>query len=573
MSKIPYRYAVALTAALGLFMAVLDNTIVNVALNDMQKSFAAKDPTIDINTIEWVITGYFLAQAAIIPVAGYLSNRFGIKRMFILALALFTLGSLLCGMSEQFDSWFGGGGVTLLIAFRVFQGIGGGMLFPLATSISFNVFPPEERAASSAVIAVPVLLAPTLGPTVGGLIVDSSLRWPSIFFINVPIGLLAIFLIARILKPDTGQRPAMAGAGAGAGKPGETASADGGTAPVGANGAPVARRASFDFLGLILSIVGTVLIVYGINLISQYDPSTITANNPRGTIYGWGYWLVWALVVGGVALLGVFSYYELKIAKDPVLDLRLFSTGIFLFSTVMTWVLRAVVFGSFFILPLFLEQFQGKSAVETGLALMPQGLAAGIGIATGGRLYDRVGPRYLVILGMLALTLSSAMLIFTNKDTDAWSLVPILLIRGLGFGWSNLPLQTVALSKITGRALPKASSLYNATAQIFSSIGIAVLTTLFVQAQTSHIAFQRSQFTPAQLGALAKTPDALRQQLLSPAAASAVGDVFLAVTIGTALAILLAFTLPRYSLKQEQIRQGKLDPAQAEKTPSMALGE
>ncbi|MDB5076283.1 MAG: family efflux transporter permease subunit, partial [Chloroflexi bacterium] len=204
--KIPYRYAVALTAALGLFMAVLDNTIVNVALTAMQRSFHT-----DINTIQFVITGYFLSQAAAIPIAGYLSLRVGIKRMFIISLAIFTLGSLLCGLSPNIVGT--NGGDRVLIAFRVFQGIGGGMMFPLATAVAFGAFPPAERAASSAVIALPVLLAPTFGPTIGGLIVDSPTGWPGIFFINVPVGVIAILLFARVYRPQADAPAAGAASG------------------------------------------------------------------------------------------------------------------------------------------------------------------------------------------------------------------------------------------------------------------------------------------------------------------------------------------------------------------------
>ena len=188
--RLPYKYAVALTAALGLFMAVLDNTIVNVALTAMQRAFNT-----DVNTIQWVVTGYFLAQAAVIPVSGYFGNRFGLKQTFMFALAVFTIGSLLCGLSPNIGGPLDG--EELLIFFRLIQGIGGGMLFPLATSIAFSVFPPAERAAASGVIAVPVLLAPTLGPTFGGLLTDSHFEWPSIFFINVPFGILALVLVAR----------------------------------------------------------------------------------------------------------------------------------------------------------------------------------------------------------------------------------------------------------------------------------------------------------------------------------------------------------------------------------------
>ena len=314
--RIPYKYAIALIAALGLFMAVLDNTIVNVALTALQRAFNT-----DVNTIQWIITAYFLAQAAVIPVSGYFGNRFGMKPTFMFALALFTLGSLLCGISPN----LGGpvGGETLLIIFRVVQGVGGGMLFPLATSIAFGVFPPAERAAASGVIAVPVLLAPTLGPTFGGLLTDSRFGWPAIFFINIPVGIIALLLVARVMRPQE------------ATEPGAT------------RGAP-ASAASFDWVGLILSMVGVVLVVYAFTLVSQTDSATITALNPRGDIHGWGYWLVWTLLGIGLAILAAFGYYELRVAKDPVLDLRLFAGFDFTIATVMTWVTRAVIFGSFF---------------------------------------------------------------------------------------------------------------------------------------------------------------------------------------------------------------------------------
>src|SRR5690242_11512799 len=148
------KYVIALTAALGLIMAILDNTIVNVALVPMSQAFKT-----DLSTIEWVITGYFLAQAAVIPIAGYFGNIFGIKRVFLICLSLFTLGSVLCGLSQN---------ETMLIGFRVLQGLGGGALFPLAQAIAFGAFPPQERASASAIVGIPVLLAPTFGPTIGG---------------------------------------------------------------------------------------------------------------------------------------------------------------------------------------------------------------------------------------------------------------------------------------------------------------------------------------------------------------------------------------------------------------------
>ena len=575
--KLEYKYAVALTSAIGLFMAVLDNTIVNVALTPMQRAFNT-----DTNTIQWVITGYFLSQAAVIPAAGYFGNRFGVKPVFMICLGLFTLGSLLCGLSPDISDWTGISGVNLLIIFRVFQGIGGGALFPLSTAIAFNVFPPAERARSSAIIAVPVLIAPALGPTIGGIIVDSGIKWlgtdtsagwPGIFFINVPIGIIAVFLIGRILKPDTG-RPAAAPVAAIAG------AADAGTPPP-----TIRQRASFDFVGLALSMVGIIAVVYGFNLVGQTDSSTVSALNPRGDIYGWGYWQVWTYIIVGLVILAAFAFYETRMVKDPVLDLTLFKSSIFLNATIVTWITRAVVFGSFLLLPIFLEGYRGFSATTTGLTLMPQGIGAIVGIIFGSRLYDIIGPRAQVILGMLFLVGSSLILaVALTSEADWMFFTPILILRGAGFGLSNLPLQTVALSSITGRGLPKASSLYNATGQVFSSIGTALMTTIFTEATKDTVKAAFIQAQPSVKRAVGQlmaanpkatkdqiaqvTTDAVRPFLLNPAV-DGIKTAFMVVTIGTAIGILFCFLLPAKSLKQQQIAEGKA-PATDEARPAFA---
>jgi DHA2 family multidrug resistance protein len=510
--KLQYKYAVALTAALGLFMAVLDNTIVNVSLAAMESDFHTT-----INRIQWVITGYFLAQAAVIPVAGYLGNRFGVRRLFIIALAIFTLGSLLCGLSPRLVS--PDGGDRALIAFRVLQGIGGGMLFPLGSAIAFNVFPPVERAAASATISIPVLIAPALGPTIGGLIVDSPLHWPGIFFINVPVGILAMILTARVVRPDPPPTP---------GDP----STSGG----------------LDVPGLVLSMIGVLLVVFAFTVVSETRPGTITALNPNGTIYGWNYLLVWALLGAGIVILAIFAFYELRIARDPVLDLRLYTRRDFAVASLMTWVTRAVVFGSFFLIPLFLQQFRGDSAVHTGLILMAQGIGSIVGIQTAARLYDRIGPRALVVTGTVLMTVSTVWLIGIDASSDGRFFVPVLFLRGIAFGWSNLPLQTVALAAITGRALPKATSLYNATAQIFSSIGVSVMSTLLVEFSTNHadslIAAARQAGRP---------PEA---DLPLVAGAAAMSDVFRVIAVATGVVIFIGLFLPRRSLKQEAALAG-----------------
>jgi len=487
--KLEKKYAIALTAALGLFMAVLDNTVVNVALTPMAASFGA-----GLHQIQWVVTGYFLAQAAVIPMAGYISNRYGIRRMFILCITLFTIASLLCGLAQD---------ETMLIIFRVLQGLGGGMLFPLSQSIAFGAFEPRERAAASSLVGVPVLLAPAFGPTVGGLLTD-SLGWEAIFFVNVPVGIISVLLALWIIPADEPQA------------------------------ANKETRRPFDVVGLVLSLVGVVAVVYAFALVSETRAGSETALNPRGEINGWGYWPVWALLIGGVATLVAFAWYELR-HPDPVLDLRLFRERNFTVSSSITWVSAAVVFGSLFLIPIFLEQVRlpHLSAAEAGLTLMPQGLTAAASIILAGRLYDKIGVRWLAGLGAVALVVSSWGLSNLNPASDGWSMMPWIILRGFGFGFSGIPVQTLALQAITGRALPKASSLFTASRQIASSIGIAIITTLFVQQTASHaqsIISSGSVTDPAQIAVQAGT--------------SGINDVFLFVTVSTALILLLIWFLP-----------------------------
>ena len=239
------RYLIALVAALGLIPVVLDTTIVTVALTPVRN-----DLHTDINSAQWIVTGFFLANAAVVAVGGYLANRFGRKRLFILGITIFTIGSVLCGVAPS---------IGWLIAFRVLQGIGGGILLPIGPALAFDAFPQEERARASAVIAIPILLAPVFGPIVGGYLVD-TFDWHSIFFVNVPVGIIAVAAALIVLPLD---------------KSGE------------------GRGLRFDYIGLALSTIGIVAIVYALKLVTQTDPGTVTAANPAGDLYGWSYWLVW----------------------------------------------------------------------------------------------------------------------------------------------------------------------------------------------------------------------------------------------------------------------------------------
>jgi EmrB/QacA subfamily drug resistance transporter len=429
--RVDYKWRAAIVVAIGLFMAVLDITIVSVALPQMQAYFHTNR-----DTITWVATAYLLAQAAVIPITGFISDRVGTKLVFLVALTLFTVGSALCAFSPT-EGW--------LIAFRVFQGIGGGALFPVAFAIIFRVFPPTERGAASALIGVPVLLAPAFGPTIGGFFTQ-TFDWRAIFLINVPVGVVAFIGSLLVLHGGARER-AESGLGA----------------------APARQR--FDIAGLVLSMVGFTALVYGISeaALSSWSDRTV----------------VISLVTGSV-LLVAFVINELVVA-DPVMDVRLFGNYTFAAANLLTWVVSGFLFASIYLLPIFYQNVQGHSPLQSGEFVIVQGLGAAFATVIAGRLYNQVGPRGLVSFGFILVTVGTYGLTKLSVNTTWQSMQIWLLVRGLGLGFTNIPLQTLAVSVVSNRAMARASSLINVTRQVFGAVGITVLTTIFVQ-QTKNYA-------------------------------------------------------------------------------------
>jgi EmrB/QacA subfamily drug resistance transporter len=319
------RYLIALTAALGLIPIVLDGTIVTVALTPIRLNLHT-----DVTTAQWIFTGYLLANAAFVAVGGYLATVFGRKRLFVGGVALFTAASVLCGLASS---------IGWLIAFRVLQGVGGGLLFPVGPALAFDAFPQHERARASAVVAVPVLLAPIFGPIVGGYL-SGAFDWHSIFFVNLPVGILAVMAALVLLPRDE----------------------------------PSAERGRrLDTIGLALSTLGMVAILYGLTLVTRVDPTTVTATNPGGDLYGWGYWPVWVLLGAGVGALGIFAFYALRVSRDPALDLRQLKRRDFLVSALVSWAASLVTLGMLLLLPLYFESVRlpHLPPLDTGLALIP----------------------------------------------------------------------------------------------------------------------------------------------------------------------------------------------------------
>lgn len=455
--RLDYKWQAAIVCAIGLFMAVLDNTIVNVALPQMAHAFKT-----DFQTIEWVVTGYFLAQAAVIPVTGYLSDRIGTKIVFITALVLFTGGSALCAFAPSKE---------LLFGFRVLQGVGGGALFPMAFAIVFRVFPPAERGPASAVIGVPVLLAPAFGPTIGGYLTQ-AFDWSAIFTVNIPIGIVALILTAVVLRGRGADHQALAGDH-------ETPAGDDATAP--------ASRARFDVLGLLFAMSGFTALVYGITEAGTHgwNDTIFTHYHLAGLTIDVS--VARYLILGGALLLALIVN-EL-IVKDPVIDIRLFLNYTFSISNVLLWAISGLLFGSLILIPVFFESVRQPNygPLETGQILITQGLAAAVTTVIAGRLYNRVGPRLLAAVGFALLAVGSIGFTQLDLHTTGWSLQGWLIVRGLGLGLTNIPIQTLVLSVVSNRAMARASSLVNVTRQVSGAIGVAALTTYLTQQTTTQV--------------------------------------------------------------------------------------
>jgi EmrB/QacA subfamily drug resistance transporter len=541
------RYLIALVVALGLFPGILDTSIVVVALTPIRNQLHT-----DTNTAQWIVTAFFLATAAVVAVGGYVANRFGRKRMFFLGVCTFTIGSLLCGVSPS---------IGWLIAFRVLQGVGAGILLPVGPALAFDAFPQEQRARASALVGVPIMLAPVFGPMAGGYLTD-TFGWHSLFFVNLPIGLGALAAAAVVLPRD--QRGTSGGA-------------------------------RFDYLGLALSTIGVVAVVYAFKLVTQTNPGTVTALNPSGDLYGWGARPVWFLLGGGMFVLGLFAVYALRISRDPALDVRQLGRRDFLMSNLLAWATTIITFGLLVLVPLYFESVRAPqlSALETGLALMPLGIGALCGTIGAVALYRALGPRVVVLMGVVLTIVSAGLLAqaihptanaaqllaavrtpgtvpaLAGPDALRWR----LLLVGLSSTLISIPAQTLALEALTGEALAKASSLVLSTKLVFSSVGAAVMTTLLLDRTHGRAAELVQQLQPLAPGAgTAPTSDprftgvlrALEELMATQAGASALQSIFWLTCVGSLCLLVVALLLPGRRRQERQDRPDPVATAQAE---------
>jgi EmrB/QacA subfamily drug resistance transporter len=409
--------AVASVVVLGAVMSILDTTVVNVAINTLGRDFNTS-----LSTIQWIVTGYTLALATVIPVTGWAADRFGTKRLYMLSIALFLAGSALSG-----SAWSAGS----LIAFRVLQGLGGGMLMPAGMTILTRAAGPQRVGRVMAIIGVPMLLGPILGPILGGWLVD-AVSWRWIFFINLPIGVIALLLSLRVLPRDTPQ--------------------------------PAHR---FDALGLFLLSPGLALLIYG-----------LAQSSSSG---GFGSAKVLLPALAGVILLAVFIRHALH-TPDALIDLRLFTNRTFAAAAGTLILMVISVFGAMLLLPLYFQAVRGESALQSGLLLAPQGLGAMIAMPIAGQLTDRTGVGRIVLVGLSLVAVSTLALTQLAGDTSYWALSAALVVMGMGMGSSMMPLMSGAMQTLRRAQVARASTALNIIQQVGASVGTAVMSVILIDA-------------------------------------------------------------------------------------------
>jgi len=424
----PHVKRIAIVVIMGAIMSVLDTTIVNVALHDLSGDLHAP-----LASIQWVITGYLLSLAAVIPITGWAVRRFSARRLYLIALVVFTAGSALCALATSSSE---------LIAFRVVQGVGGGMLTPIGQMILVKAAGPRNLPKVMSFIGVPIVLAPVFGPTLGGLLLQSA-GWQWIFLINVPVGAIALTLALRLLPHD-----------------------EAGTAQAG----------RLDLIGLVLAAAGVVGVTYGLS--QSESAGTLTAPS------------VLIPVVAGLVLLALFVMHARR-TEHPLLDLKLFSNPAFRAASIVTFCLGAALFGAMILMPLYFQTVRGEDAISTGLLLIPQGIGGGLGMFLSGRVTERLGAGRTSLIGGLILALATVPFILISATTPFTVIGAAMLVRGIGIGLSIMPAMTAAFSVLSREQVNDASPQLTVLQRVGGSLGTAIIAVV-LQGQIQHAAHTRA---------------------------------------------------------------------------------
>lgn len=408
---------IAGVVVLGAIMSILDVTVVSVAL----RTFTDVFETTYANAA-WTMTGYTLALATVIPLTGWAADRFGTKRLYITALVLFVLGSVLCSFAWD---------ITSLIVFRVLQGLGGGMLMPLGMTIMTRAAGPERIGRVMAVLGVPMLIGPIAGPILGGWLIEAA-SWHWIFLINLPIGILAL-IAAIVIFPRDNPTPSE----------------------------------SFDFRGMLMLSPGLALFLYGAS--SVVETETVLAVK------------VLVPVIVGLVLIVLFVFHALRV-EHPLIDLRLFRNRSLTVAVITTTFFMVAFMGAGLLFPSYFL-LRGESTLSAGLLLAPQGIGAMIAMPIAGVIADKTGPGRIVLMGMVLITAGMAVFTQVGTSTSYTLLIGALFVMGLGLGSTMMPIMTAALQTLTNETVARGSTLMNIVQQAAGSIGTALMSVVLTAQQ------------------------------------------------------------------------------------------
>ena len=446
------RKWILITLMLGTLMASLDSSIVNVSLPVMSRQFHSS-----MDNIHWVVTAYMLSFCVFMPVTGFLKNRVGFFRLYVIALLVFTVGSLCCGLSRSLDG---------LILSRVLQALGGGAINPTVLSIISTVFPPKERGSAVGWWGIGALLGPALGPTVGGILTQ-QFGWPSIFFVNLPVCVLTVFLAwkyLRFLQPQPLQ------------------------------------VVPFDRRGFIFLSVFVVSLQYALARVEKAGAVSVEVLGTFGA---------------AVVAFMLFLRSERR-SKNPIIRLSLFAGSVFPRTQLLTFVRAAALFGGLFMLPFLLQGFLGYSELQSGLLLLPGSAATAVMTPLAGKWADRHGSRNILVAALLVVSTSQFFIALIDKGTPLGLIIGVITVRGLGFGMLMTPLTTAVVNSVDLEDVTMASSTNSLIQQLSGSIGIVLLAIVYEHTLSSekgllpevtrHVALQRSFWVSSFLVALGLIP-------------------------------------------------------------------
>lgn len=416
------RNKILVAMMFGMFIAILNQTLLNVALPVINNEFS-----ISASTGQWLMTGFMLVNGILIPISAFLISKYSYRRLFLIAMTLFTIGSIICALSFNFP---------MMMTGRVIQAVGAGVLMPLGSNVFMTIFPPEKRGAAMGTLGIAFILAPAIGPTLSGWIVQNY-HWNVMFYGMFAIGLVAIFISFfwfRIYQKTSNPKP--------------------------------------DVQGIIFSTLGFGLLLYGFS----------EAGND-----GWTSLTVSLSLIIGIIFTALFVIREVRM-KNPMLDMSALKYSGFTLTTIINVIVTMSLFGGMILLPIYLQNLRGFTPLDSGLLLLPGSLIMGFMGPIAGKMLDSFGIKPLALIGLTIMTFATWELTQLNMDTPYTTILVIYIVRSFGMSFIMMPIMTAGMNSLPQRLIPHGNAISNTVRQLAGSIGTAILVTVMTQNTTSHLA-------------------------------------------------------------------------------------